>query len=191
MRKAALLLVLGASALLAQEPDSFDVEPPLLIPDRTDSATADASSSEGRPHDVNVRELEKDLERAKRSADVGPHLYRIGVISQVELEQRTLRVVRLEAKLATMRLERATQEAATRTSVALNSETAIDASTKTELAQLTAAAQEANAKRRRLEIEIAETNLQRQLRLLAVGSAHKSDVTRAEEKLAQLKAQQN
>jgi O-acetylhomoserine/O-acetylserine sulfhydrylase-like pyridoxal-dependent enzyme len=41
------------------------------------------------------------------------------------------------------------------------------------------------------ELESAEANLRRQQRLLKLGSAHKSDVTNAEEKLAELRAPKN
>jgi multidrug resistance efflux pump len=62
---------------------------------------------------------------------------------------------------------------------------------KTALAQLTEAAQVATAKRERAELEFAEANLQRQQKLLKLGVGQKSDVTRAEEKIAELKAQKN
>jgi hypothetical protein len=44
------------------------------------------------------------------------------------------------------------------------------------------------AKRESAEVQAAEANLRRQQRLLKLGSAHKSDVMNAEEKLAELKA---
>src|SRR5207248_21965 len=62
---------------------------------------------------------------------------------------------------------------------------------KTALAQLIEAEQKAVAKRESAELEFAEANLRRQQRLLTLGSAHKSDVTNAEEKLAELKGPKN
>jgi multidrug resistance efflux pump len=62
---------------------------------------------------------------------------------------------------------------------------------KTALAQLIEAAQVAAAKRERAELEAAEANLHRQQKLLKLGIGQKSDVTRAEEKLAELKVQNN
>ena len=59
---------------------------------------------------------------------------------------------------------------------------------KAALAQLTETAQIFSAKRERAELDAAEANLRRQKKLLALGSAHKSDVNRAQEKLAELKA---
>ena len=198
LRDVALLAVIAATAALAQsdgtkqEPDSFDVEPPLLIPNRAD-ASLPATSSEANPQDVDLAKLEKAFERARRNAAGAEHLYRIGVISQVEAEQRALRVVRLEADLANSRLERAKEQAAALESRVASGEAVSDEleGAKTELARLTEAAQTAAAKRERAEVDAAEANLHRQQRLLAVGSAQKSDVTRAQEKLAELKAPKN
>ena len=47
------------------------------------------------------------------------------------------------------------------------------------------------AKRERAELETAEANLHRQQKLLKLGIAGKSDVDRAEEKLAELTAQKH
>jgi hypothetical protein len=179
-----------AATAFAQEPESFDVEPPLLIPDRG-AATQKAESADTNPQDVDLVTLVEAFERAKRNAADAKHLYRIGVISQVEVEQRALRVVRLEADLANARLEKAKERAGAQSSVVVNGKAADDQRTKAELAQLSQAAQAATAKRERTELDVAEANLHRQQELLAVGSAHKSDVARAEQKLAELKAQKN
>jgi outer membrane protein TolC len=55
------------------------------------------------------------------------------------------------------------------------------------LAHAIKAAHAAAAERERAELEAAKTNLQRQQKLLALGSGRKSDVARAEQKLAELK----
>ena len=65
------------------------------------------------------------------------------------------------------------------------------AQARTDLAQLTEAAEIASAKRERAELEAAELNLRRQQKLLKLGVARESDVTRAEEKLAELRSQKN
>ena len=65
------------------------------------------------------------------------------------------------------------------------------AQARADLAQLTDAAEIATAKRERAELEAAELNLRRQQKLLKLGVARESDVTRAEEKLAELKSQKN
>jgi multidrug resistance efflux pump len=185
---AAVGLILG-SAVFAQEPDSFDIEPPLLtIPNRSDPSATDAQAETDTQY-VDVAQLERAIERAKRSAADGAHLFRVGVISQEQVEERALRVVRLQAELANARLEHANAEAAASNSVVVNGQPANDEHTKAELARLTEAAQAAVEKFKRAELDFAEANLDRQIRLLAVGTAHKSDVARAEEKVAKLKAQ--
>ena len=61
----------------------------------------------------------------------------------------------------------------------------VDAAT-TAVTQATAAAETAETKYHKAQLDAAELNLRRQRQLLKLGSAHKSDVARAEEKLAQL-----
>jgi hypothetical protein len=185
LRGAALVTAIAAGVAFAQEPDSFTVEPPELVPDRGEERS-DANSQ-----DVNLAKLEKDLARAKRNSADAQHLYRIGVISQVDVEQRALRVIRLEADLAKRRLEVAQQQATSVGSVLVNGQPQTDESTKAELARLSEAAQAAAAKRDRAEIEAAEANLRRQQRLFAVGTGRKSDVAKAEQKLAELKTHNN
>src|SRR5438477_792236 len=197
LRDVALLAVIAATTVFAQdngtkqETDSFDVEPPLLVPNRADAELPDTASSEAGTPDVDLAKLEKDFERAKRNAAGAEHLYRIGVISQVELEQRALRVLRLEADLANSRLERAKEQAAAVSSVMVNGQAVNDERTKADLVRLTQAAEAAAAKWERAELDVAEANLHRQQELLAVGSARKSDVARAEQPLADLNAQSN
>src|SRR5439155_27292379 len=170
------------------DPESFDIEPPLL----KQNLSAEPSSAPPAP-EGDVARLEIQLERAKRNAAGAERLCKIGVLAKVEVEQRLLKVVRCESDLANARLARAKEEVA-----ALKSRVAAGESTKDELeagkaalAQLTEAAQNAAAKRARAELDVAEANLRRQQKLLALGSAEKSDVTRAEQKLAELKAQKN
>jgi len=172
----------------SEEPDSFDIEPPLL----KQNLSNEPSSAMPAP-DGDVARLEKQLERAKRSAAGAERLYKIGVLAKVEVEQRLLKVVRCESNLANAQLARAKEEVA-----AQESQVAAGESTKDELeaakaahAQLTEAAQMAAAKRERAELEAAEANVRRQQKLLALGSADKSDVNRAQEKLAELKSPKN
>src|SRR6266702_3036194 len=112
LRAVALLVVIAATATFAQnngtkqEPDSFDIEPPLLIPNRA-GELPETTSSEAATQNVDLAKLEKDLERARRNAAGAEHLYRIGAISRLEAEQRALRVVRLESDLATARTAQA------------------------------------------------------------------------------------
>jgi hypothetical protein len=137
--------------------------------------------------------LEKRLQRAKQSAAGAERLYKIGVLAKMEVEQRLLKVVRCEADLANARVERAKEELTEKESQLATGEITKDEleSMKVALAQLTESAQVATAKRDHAELEAAEANLRRQQKLLKLGIGQKSDVTSAEEKLAELKAQNN
>ena len=196
----ALLVTVIATALAAfaadetprnesNEPDSFDIEPPPLIQNRTDEQLSATPS----PGDLDVVQLEKQLDRAKKNASGAERLYKIGVLAKVEVEQRALKVVRLESDVANAQLARAKTELAAQESQLAAGESTKDEleAAKVALAQLTEAAKIAAAKRGRAELEAAEANLRRQEKLLRLGSAQKSDVTRAEQKLAELKAPKN
>jgi len=165
----------------SEEPESFDVEPPILKQNLSDEPLPNGD----------MARLEKQLERAKQNAAGAERLYKIGVLAKMEVEQRLLKVVRCESDLANARVARAKEELAEKESQFGTGEITRDEleSMKTALAQLTEAAQVATAKRERAELEAAEANLRRQQKLLKLGIAGKSDVDRAEEKLAELKAQ--
>jgi hypothetical protein len=167
----------------SEEPDSFDVEPPILKQNLSDESLPNGD----------LERLEKQLERAKQNEAGAERLYKIGVLAKMEVEQRLLKVVRCESDLANARVARAKEELGEKESQLATGEITRDEleSIKTALAQLTEAAQAATAKRERAELEAAEANLRRQQKLLKLGIGQKSDVTRAEEKLAALKAQKN
>jgi hypothetical protein len=167
----------------SEEPDSFDVEPPILKQNLSDEPLPNGD----------MARLEKQLERAKQNASGAERLYKIGVLAKAEVEQRLLKVVRCESDLANARVARAKEELAEKESQLATGEITRDEleSMKTALAQLTETAEAATAKRERAELEAAEANLRRQQKLLKLGIGQKSDVTHAEEKLAELKAQNN
>src|SRR6266498_2847978 len=171
----------------SDEPEAFDIEPPILKQNLSDQPLPAA----GTP-DAEVARLEKQLERAKGNADGAERLYKIGVLAKVEVEQRLLKVVRYESDLVNARVALAKEEVAAKESQVAAGEITKDEleAVKTLLAQLAEAAQVAAAKRERAELEAAEANLRRQQKLLKLGIGQKSDVTDAQEKLAQLKAQQ-
>jgi hypothetical protein len=172
----------------AVELDSFDIEPPILKENLSAEPSVAASTPEGE-----VTRLEKLLERALRSAAGAERLCKIGVLSKVEVEQRFLKAVRCESDLANAQLAQAKEEIANQESRVASDENAKaerDAA-KIALAQLTQAAELALQKRERAELDFAEANLRRQEKLLRLGSGQKSDVNRAQEKLAELKAQRN
>jgi hypothetical protein len=172
----------------SEEPDSFDIEPPLLKGNLSDESSPETPAPDGE-----VARLEKQLEGAKRNTARAEGLCKIGVLSKMEVEQRFLKVVRCESDLANARLAEAKEQVAAQESqigARENTKDELEAA-KIALAQLTEAAQIAAAKRERAELDFAEANLLRQQRLLRLGSAQKSDVTRAEQKLAELKAQKD
>ena len=140
-----------------------------------------------------VARLEKKLEEAKGDAKGVERLCKNGVLSKVEMEQRLLKVMECEAELASARLAEAKGKVAELESGVASGESAKDqlASAKATLKQLSEATEAAKAKREHAELEIAKANVRRQQQLLKLGVAGKSDVDRAEEKLAELKAQKN
>src|SRR5881409_1992529 len=85
-----------------EEPDSFDVEPPILKQNLSDEPLPDGD----------MARLEKQLERAKKNAAGAERLYKIGVLAKVEVEQRLLKVIRLESDLANAQLARAKNDLA-------------------------------------------------------------------------------
>jgi hypothetical protein len=172
-----------SAANKSEEPESFDVEPPILKQNLSDEPLPNGD----------MARLEKQLQRAKQNAAGTERLYKIGVLAKMEVEQRLLKVIRCESDLANARVARAKEELAERDSQLATGEITRDEleSIKTALAQLTEAAQVATAKRERAELEAAEANLRRQQKLLKLGIAGKDDVDRAQEKLAELKAPKN
>jgi hypothetical protein len=186
------------AALAADQPPpadadvSFEIEPPLLIPNRSDEPLP-ANAAVAPAPDVDLARLEKDFQRAKRNAAGVERFCKIGALSKVEAEQRALRAIRLESDIANARLARAKEEMLQKGKQFAAGEISKEDLTQTEsaLALAIEAAHGAAAKRQRAELEAAEANVHRQEKLLALGSARKSDVSRAEQKLAELKAQKN
>ena len=197
MRGTALLLGFVAITLFAQEPnkdpDSFDIEPPLLIPTREDEQPANTKATLTRTRDVDLAKLEKEFERAKRNAASAERLCRIGALSKLEAEQRVLRCVHLEFDLASARLTCAKEAMLEKEKQLTAGEIAKTDTTQTEtqLALAIEAVHAATSKREQADIDAAEANVHRQEKLLALGSARKSDVARAEQKLAELKSHKN
>ena len=196
IRAIALPVMFLTSAMIAlaadqssnsDEPGEFDVEPPILKQNLSDEL-AEAGTPDG-----DVARCEKKLERSKRNAAGAERMWRIGVLAKVEVEQRALKVIKCEAEVASARVAQAKGAVAQQESrVASGEATKYELEvTKATLAQLIEAEQKAVAKRETAELEFAEANLRRQQRLLKLGSAHRSDVTNAEEKLAELKGPKN
>jgi hypothetical protein len=193
IRAIALPVMFLTSAMIAlaadqssnsDEPGEFDIEPPILKQNLSDEL-AEAATPDG-----DVARCEKKLERAKRNAAGAERLWKIGVLAKVEVEQRALKAIKCETELASARVVQAKETVAQQEARVASGETTRQELevAKTALAQLIDAEQKAVAKRESAELESAEANLRRQQRLLKLGSAHKSDVSNAEEKLAELKA---
>jgi hypothetical protein len=202
-RLAIIIAMLGlADAGLAAETelpaqdtdDSFEVEPPLLIPYRppNEPGTATALATPAPPADI--EKLTRDFERARRSAASAERLYKMGALAKVEAEQRALKAVRLKADLENARLiqAKAATVAQDETNEVLTEVAKAEAApSDAALARAIEAAHAAVKKRQEAELQAAEINLARQQKLLSLGSGRKSDVAKAERKLAELKAGQN
>ena len=171
----------------SKESNSLDVEQPVLKQNLSPSHSLTEAAGDA------VARLEKKLQEIKGNTKEVERLCKAGVLSEVEMEQRLLQVIQCEAELATARLAEAKQKVAELESgIASDENTKIQlASAKAALKQLVEAAEVATAKRNRAELEAAEANLRRQQQLLKLGVGAKSDVDRAEEKLAVLQAQKN
>jgi multidrug resistance efflux pump len=182
-----LAATLLAEEELPQEPNEpLDIEPPLLIQEIPNRGPQ-SSTPEIAP-DLDPERIQIALDKAKKSAAAGERLFKSGVIAKVEAENRSMKVIRLETELAEAQLELAKQAVA-----ALQSR--LDAgeispnemeSAKVTLVAATNSAQSAEARRDRAELDAALLNLSRQKKLLALGSGRKSEVNRAEEKVAAL-----
>lgn len=189
---ALVTMALAADELPKDDPDeSFEIEPPLLIKERPPEPSQ-LSTITATPI-VDPDRLEKELERAKKRAAGAERLFKIGALAKVEAEQRALRVVRLQSDLENARLARAKEELISQENrVAAGEISKADLlEAERALAYAIETAHAAAARRERAELEAAEANLHRQQKLLALGSGRKSEVSRAEAKLAELKAQKD
>ncbi len=180
------LILMGS--LRAQEgskpEDSFEVEPPLLIPPGDVERKPDAATEAP----LDAAQVAQQLVRARKSVASAERLVKIGALAKVEAEQRALRVLKLEAELAKAQLlaEQAQVQLQQTQNAADHASPADLDSALTTFSSARKAAQAAEEKYRQAELDAAALNLHRQKRLLAVGAARKSDVARAEEKLATL-----
>jgi hypothetical protein len=191
------LSIFLAASLLAEDElptdpgESLDIEPPLLIQEIPSRGSV--QSTPGVAPELDPERIQIALEKAKKSAAASERLYKSGVIAKVEAENRSLRVIRLETELAEAQLELARQ-------IVASQQSRLDAGeisqgemeiAKTTLVAATNAAQLAATRRDRAELDAALLNLSRQKKLLALGSGRKSEVSRAEEKVAALQHQKN
>jgi hypothetical protein len=183
--------LLGEDELPKDPGESLDIEPPLLIQEIPSQGPV--QSTPGVAPELDPERIQITLEKAKKSAAAGERLYRSGVIAKVEAENRALKVIRLGADLANAQLEVAKQNVASQQSrfdAAEIPQSELDL-TKSALIAATNEAGSAAAQLEKAELEAALLNLRRQKKLLAVGSGRKSEVSRAEEKVAALQQQKD
>jgi len=196
MRWFALLFVVAFAITLQAEEElptnpsePMDIEPPLLIqesPNQNIVYTSPATPDQKPAPDLD--QLAASLEKAKKSAASGERLYKGGIIAKVDAENRVLKVTRLEAELAAAKAELAKQNATVQEARLEAGETSQDQveSAKSEAMVATKDAESAAAKKEKAELDAALLNLQRQKKLLAMGSGGKAAVNRAQEKVSAL-----
>lgn len=180
------MIAASTVALLAQEAElpqreegepPLEIEPPLLVPLRApDGSIPDLPGTIAAAPGADIAKLEKDLARAQKRAAGADRLYKAGIIAKVDAERRALKVIQLEAEIAGARLAEAKA----------NAETAGSPETEDAVAKAATEAKRAAEERHRAEIDAALRNLQRQRKLLALGSGRRADVNRAEQKLSEL-----
>jgi len=176
----------------SDDDESFDVEPPLLIPNQETNQSPRANNA-AQAAPAGPERLQKELERATRNAEGADRLFKMGVLAKAEVEQRALRVVRLQSDLAAAQMASVQEEMRlqeTRVAGGAISKEELE-KTRRSLAEAVQAADAAAAKRERAELQAAEINLRRQQKLAALGIGRKGELARAEERLAELKAAKN
>ncbi|HKP94069.1 MAG TPA: hypothetical protein VJS88_09250 [Chthoniobacterales bacterium] len=184
---------LGAQEELPKDPgEPMDIEPPLLIQEAPNRNVVYTRPDAAEPGPADPDRIAQALEKAKKSAASGERLYKSGIIAKVEAENRVLKVVRLEADLAEARLELAKQDLSLQ-EARLEAGEISEADLRTAqraLAAATGEAESAVAAKKKAELDAATLNLQRQKKLLAMGSGRKAEVSRAQEKVAALQEQE-
>ena len=180
----------SAQEELPKDPEqAMDIEPPLLIQETPNQNIVYNTPATAEPNPAaDVDQLTASLEKARKSAASGERLYKAGIIAKVDAENRALKAIRLEAELAAAKLELAKQNVAaeqTQLEAGEIPESEIEAAKSAELAA-TREAELAAAKKEKAELDEAVLNLQRQKKLLAMGSGRKSEVNRAQEKVSAL-----
>lgn len=194
----ALLTTLSAATVFALDEDlpapneglPLEIDPPLLIQNRD----REGSLPDGNLNAellLDVEKIERDVSGAERNAGSAERLYKAGIISKAEAEERIFKVVRLQAKLGEARVQQAKRDLEQ-----LKSERIVGVVT---LEDVNAAerlvnealqtADRATEEFRRAETASAARDVQRQQKLLALGSGRKGDLRRAQEKLADLQQQ--
>jgi hypothetical protein len=188
----------GADDLPRHVPgETPELEPKLMLNDLPGVPLPSPTAPEAAPgeataelaSEVDVKRLEDRLEQAKRTAVWRRRLFREGVFSKVQVEQSELSVVRLTKDLANARRDVAKAFAAAQGKRLAAGEIGHEEAEKASaaLAAADAAAQEASRLWDQALFDAAQTNLQRQRQLYAVGATTKNQLRRAEERVTAMK----
>jgi hypothetical protein len=166
-----------------------DNEPKLMLDDLPDlTQNEPAPEMAGILSAVNVEQAKQELDRARTKQQRWQKLAKAGVLSQVEAESTAIQVARAVVKYqsalaaqAAVELTKARGQFAERK---ISAEM-LDAAEATQRTSAALAADAATGLQRQLRLA-AEADLDRQRRLYALGATTKTQVKRAEEKLATL-----
>jgi len=162
---------------------------PLPSPTAPGASTGEATAA-GVASEADVKRLEDRVEQAKKTAAWRGRLFRAGVFSKVQVEQSELSVVRLTKDLENARRDVAKEFADSQGKHFAAGEIAREEMEKAAaaLAAAEAAARDASERWDKAQMDAAETNLQRQRQLYAVGATTKNQLRRAEERVTAMKA---
>ncbi|MFL6590198.1 MAG: hypothetical protein ACJ8M4_08500 [Chthoniobacterales bacterium] len=185
--------VLPAEEELPKDPNEpMDIEPPLLIQEAPNRNVVYSRPDGAQTAPGDPEQIANALEKAKKNAASGERLYKSGIIAKVDAESRVLKVIRLEADLASAKFEAAKQTLALQESQLESGEITQTQLEETQRAVAAASreAEAAAAKKKQADLDAAQMNLRRQQKLLAMGSGRKAEVSRAQEKVAALQEQE-
>jgi hypothetical protein len=192
-------LAWGADDLPRHSPgETPELEPKLMLndlpgvplPSPTAPGAALGEAPAGMASEADVKRLEDRVEQAKKTAASRRRLFREGVFSKVQAEQSELSVVRLTKDLANARRDVAKAFVETQGKRLAAGEIGHEEAEKATAALAVAdtAAQEASRLWDQAQFDAAQTNLQRQRQLYAVGATTKNQLRRAEERVTAMKA---
>lgn len=186
-----LLIVLPCAVAIAAEEPLPERTPgePLVVEPMLDLYDIPAPTA-GEVPPVDVARAEKALERAKRKEQRWQQLQRSGVVSKVEAEAASQQVSAASLKLAQARVAHWRQQIETlRAQVEkepASAELLVTAEASLRTAEMLAA--ETEVLHRARSLELAQRNVERHQRLLALGVGSRRALERAAETLAKLKA---
>lgn len=137
----------------------------------------------------NVGKAQTDYEQAKRKEERWQKLFKSGVLAKVEAERAVLQAARARVRFELARVAQQEAELADLRTRAKNGSLPAETLSAAEAALETARTMsaEADGALKRTELLIAEANVDRQRRLIALGAGSKTQLKRAESALLQAK----